>query len=184
MDMQFQADDYWVFGFGSLMWRPGFDFEETSVADLFGFRSDMCFLSVHYRGTPEAPGLVCGLVEANDASAFCRGRAFKIRKESVSQVEAYLDKRELITDIYVPSAVTIRLVDGRSVTARTYLSDASHEQYIGHWSVGEKAEAIATGVGSEGASLEYLENLLSHLSELMIHDEHLSELLKQAVNRQ
>src|SRR5262245_51247581 len=105
--------DFWVFGYGSLMWRPGFPFAEMRPAQLPGHRRDMCFLSVHYRGTVDAPGLVCGLMPGEGV---CKGRAYRIAPENVDAAVAYLDERELITDIYTPRHLTIDL-DDRKVLA-------------------------------------------------------------------
>ncbi len=162
------------------MWRPGFSYTEMQAAVLEGYRRDMCFLSIHYRGTPETPGLVCGLVQTGGAGAVCTGRAFCIHRSDEAKVLAYLDERELITDIYCPTAVNIRLADGRDVTARTYLSDIGHRQFVGSWSDGRKAVAIASGVGSEGSSLEYLENIVRHLDDLEISDVYMERLLAKA----
>lgn len=178
--VEFEDDALWVFGFGSLMWRPGFVYTEIHAAVLNGYRRDMCFLSIHYRGTPEIPGLVCGLVQADEPRMVCKGRAFRIHKSDEAEVVAYLDDRELITDIYCPTRVQIRLDDGRDVTARTYLSDINHDQFVGHWSDDHKAAAIAVGVGSEGSSLEYLENIISHLNDLKIADAYMEKLLTRA----
>ena len=171
-------DGLWVFGYGSLMWRPGFSFLEMQAARVSGFVRDMCFLSIHYRGTPETPGLVCGLME--DKSGVCKGRAFRVAPGDAAAVIAYLDGRELITDIYRPQMLAVTLEDGRSVLARGYVADTGHRQFVGGWSDAEKAAAIAAGRGSEGRSLDYLANLVAHLDALGIGDSHLHRLLDQA----
>ena len=56
------ASDFWVFGYASLIWNPGFDFKEAAPAHLFGYHRDLCVYSFHYRGSRDAPGLVCGLL--------------------------------------------------------------------------------------------------------------------------
>lgn len=166
--------DFWIFGYGSLMWRPGFSFVEVQAARVSGFRRDMCFLSIHYRGTAETPGLVCGLME--EPGAVCHGRAFRIAPEDVATVVAYLDERELITNIYRPQILTPVLGDGTTVQARTYVADMSPAQFVGDWSDAEKAAAIVAGRGTEGRSLDYLASLVAHLDELNIGDAHLRRL--------
>ncbi|HET7413468.1 MAG TPA: gamma-glutamylcyclotransferase, partial [Pararhizobium sp.] len=89
-------DDFWVFGYGSLMWRPGFDFIEASEARAFGFRRSLCVRSHVHRGTPERPGLVLGL----DFGGSCRGMAFRVASENQAAVMAYLRARELVTHVY------------------------------------------------------------------------------------
>lgn len=169
---------FWVFGYASLLWRPGFAFVEARPATLAGYRRDMCFLSIHYRGTPEAPGLVCGLMPAPDS--VCRGRAYRIAPASVGDVVKYLDDRELITDIYTPRHLDIQLDDARRVTARIYVADTRHGQFVGHWNDDAKAASIVRGHGSEGRSLDYLANVVSHLQELGIDDARLTDLLGKA----
>lgn len=170
--------DLWVFGYGSLMWRPGFSYIEMQAARVAGFVRDMCFLSVHYRGTVDTPGLVCGLMD--DKEGVCGGRAFRIAAADAAAVIAYLDERELITDIYHPRTLTAVLEGGRIVPARGYVADTGHAQFVGAWSDDEKAAAIVAGRGSQGRSLDYLATLVAHLDELGIRDGHMHRLLELA----
>jgi cation transport protein ChaC len=171
------AHDLWLFGYGSLMWRPGFTFVETQPATLAGFHRDMCLLSIHYRGTPDRPGLVCGLM----AGEGCSGRAYRIAAVNADAVLDYLDRRELITDIYIPRHLPIALASGRTAIARVYVADTAHGQFVGGWSDAEKVRHIVQGQGSEGRSLEYLRNLVQHLEELTIADPHMEALLAAAL---
>src|SRR4051812_36381692 len=100
-DPLIDPNDFWVFGYASLMWRPGFAFADASAATLSGYRRDMCFLSIHYRGTPEVPGLVCGLMPCTPDSV-CKGRAYRLAPDQIEAAVNYLDERELITAIYIP----------------------------------------------------------------------------------
>ena len=176
MTTENNTDAYWVFGYGSLMWRPGFPFAAMMPARLNGWRRDMCIQSIHYRGTPEVPGLVSGLTPGGD----CQGRAYHIHPHDVDHVIAYLDERELVTDVYLPQHHPVELSDGRSVSARVYVADVDHDQFAGHWPVTEKIKYLLQGTGSEGRSLEYLANIVEQLGELGISDDGLSELLLQA----
>lgn len=167
---------YWVFGYGSLMWRPGFPFAAMSPAKLNGWRRDMCIQSIHYRGTPDVPGLVSGLTPGGE----CLGRAYEIHPCDIDDVVAYLDERELVTDVYLPQHHPVDLSDGRVVSARVYVADVDHDQFAGHWPLSDKITYLLQGTGSEGRSLEYLSNIVDQLSELGISDEGLSDLLAQA----
>jgi cation transport protein ChaC len=170
------TNHHWVFGYGSLMWRPGFPFAEMVPAHLKGFRRDMCIQSIHYRGTPDVPGLVGGLTPGGS----CKGRAYRIHEDHVEPAIAYLDERELVTDVYLPQYHDVALDDGRTVSARVYVADVDHDQFAGHWSVEEKVTYLLQGNGSEGRSIEYLANIIDQLEELGISDEGLSELLAHA----
>jgi cation transport protein ChaC len=178
-DPALDADNLWVFGYGSLMWRPGFAFVETQPARLDGFHRDMCLLSIHYRGTSESPGLVCGLM----TGGACDGRAYRIAAVNAESALAYLDARELITDIYIPRHLPVRLASGQSVIARVYVADIAHGQFVGGWSDAEKARHIATAQGSEGRCLEYMRNLVEHLTGLGIQDPCMETLLSAALQR-
>ncbi len=170
------SSPYWVFGYGSLMWRPGFPFAEMAPAHLKGWRRDMCIQSIHYRGTPDVPGLVSGLTPGGA----CQGRAYRIEPQHIESVIAYLDERELVTDVYLPQHHDVALADGRTVAARVYVADTSHDQFAGHWPRERKVEYLLQGVGSEGRSLEYLANIVEQLSQLGIDDDGLSDLLRTA----
>jgi len=174
--MDNSATHYWVFGYGSLMWRPGFPFAEMAPAHLSGWRRDMCIQSIHYRGTPDVPGLVSGLTPGGA----CQGRAYRIEPHDVDDVIAYLDERELVTDVYLPQHHDVSLSDGRTVAARVYVADIDHDQFAGHWPQDRKVEYLLQGVGSEGRSLEYLSNIIEQLGQLGIEDEGLSALLRHA----
>jgi len=163
--------DLWVFGYGSLMWRPDFPFREAAPALLRGYHRAFCIYSFHYRGTIEHPGLVLGL----DRGGACRGRAFRVTKADVPAVCDYLHEREMVTGVYVPRMVEIE-VGGRRVTAATYLADRSHAQYAGKLTPQQTLRYILQGVGVSGSNLDYLESTVAHLDELGIADGPLHEL--------
>ncbi|MDP9731256.1 UNVERIFIED_ORG: cation transport protein ChaC [Rhizobium sp. SORGH_AS285] len=137
-------DDFWVFGYGSLMWNPGFAFEERQQARLHGYRRSLCISSNFYRGTEEKPGLVLGL----ERGGSCLGVAFRVRGKDHDPVMAYLRERELVTNVYKERVVSIALSDGRRGSAVTYVADPAHEQYIGGLGVAESAVIIAAAARS------------------------------------
>jgi cation transport protein ChaC len=178
-DPALDLDNLWVFGYGSLMWRPGFAFVETQPARLRGYSRDMCLMSYHYRGTMEQPGLVCGLMAT--PSSTCEGRAYRIAAVNAESALAYLDDRELITDIYIPRHLPIRLAARHDVIARVYVADTAHGQFVGGWSDEKKVAHIVQGKGTEGRCLEYMRNLVAHIDELGISDAHMAALLQAAL---
>ena len=159
-------DDFWVFGYGSLMWRPGFDYIEADAARAFGFRRSLCVRSYVHRGTPERPGLVLGL----DYGGSCRGMVFRVAGEKHEAVMAYLRERELVTNVYAERTVPARLGDGRTVRAVTYVVDRSHVQYAGALSADEAVAAIRGSVGRSGPNEEYVFNTIEHLRQMDIRD--------------
>lgn len=164
--------DFWVFGYGSLMWRPGFAHTETSRARLHGFRRSLCVSSFIYRGTPERPGLVLGL----DRGGSCVGLAFRVPHELRAEVLAYLRDRELVTSVYLERMLPIRLENGETVVAVAYVVDRSHEQYAGSLDEVSAAKIVSGAVGQAGPNEEYVLNTLTHLRALGIRDHWLEEV--------
>jgi cation transport protein ChaC len=164
--------DFWVFGYGSLMWRPGFAHTETSRARLFGFRRSLCVWSHVYRGTPERRGLVLGL----DRGGSCVGLAFRVPHELRDEVLAYLRDRELVTGVYLERMLPIRLEGGETVAAVAYIVDRGHEQYAGNLDEPTAAGIVSGAVGQAGQNEEYVLNTIAHLKALGIRDHWLEEV--------
>ena len=159
--------DFWVFGYGSLMWRPGFAHVETSVARLHGFRRALCIHSHIHRGTPQRPGLVLGL----DHGGSCVGMAFRVLESDREEVMAYLRERELVTNVYRERELNVRLDgSGRQVRAVGYVVDRGHSQYAGRLDVEDAARRVAGAAGQSGANEEYVLNTLEHMRALGIRD--------------
>jgi cation transport protein ChaC len=158
----------WVFGYGSLMWNPGFAFEERVPARLLGAHRSLCVLSVHWRGTPERPGLVLGL----DRGGSCVGIAFRVAPERSEQTLIYLREREQVTMIYRESVRRVWLRDGsaRSVPAVAFLVDRSHAQYAGGLTHEQRLHHIRQGHGVGGPNRDYVLSTRDHLAELGIRD--------------
>ena len=160
--------EYWVFGYGSLVWQPGFPFQERQIARLNGFSRSFCMRSIHHRGTVEKPGLVLALDK--DSSSHCDGVAFRVGASDGPATIAYLRERELISSAYLEEVHPITLRDGRAVSAVCYVIDAAHVQYCGGLDLEEQAGIIATSVGGRGPNTEYLANTAAHLRALGIED--------------
>lgn len=171
-----QQNDLWIFGYGSLLWRPGFEYVERRVATLRGYNRSFCMSSIHYRGTHEVPGLVLALDP--DHSGECHGVGFKVAPELAEETMAYLRERELISSAYVEKVHEITFKDGEMAEAVCYVMDQSHVQYSGGLSLEEQAIIIAKAVGSAGPNDEYLFNTVTHLVELGISDPDLEHLVK------
>ena len=168
------AGDLWVFGYGSLIWRPGFVFVERRLARLSGWRRSFCMTSIHYRGTPEAPGLVLALDRA--PGAVCEGLAFRVEAADADGVLAYLRERELISSAYEETRLPVTLDDGAEVEALAYVVDPHHPQYAGGLSLDEQAAVIRRAEGSTGSNLDYLLYTLEGLAALGIHDADLARI--------
>jgi cation transport protein ChaC len=167
------TDDFWIFGYGSLMWHPGFEHLERVPALLRGYHRAFCISSHYYRGTVERPGLVLGL----DRGGSCRGIAYRADAGRRDEVMAYLDDRELTHYVYLQKQLPVALGDGRRVRAHTYVADPDNNQYAGKLPIDELVRLTLQGHGTRGACAEYLENTVFHLDELGIRDGPLHDLL-------
>ncbi len=164
----------YVFGYGSLIWRPGFAHDQAHPALLRGFHRRFCLWSRLYRGTPEAPGLVLGL----DRGGACRGVAFRVPAAQARAVLAYLEERENPAGetVYHRRVLPVRLLDsGRCVTAITYVANRAHQAYC-RPPAEEAARAIARGVGTTGPNRDYLLNTVAHLKALGVKDSALDRI--------
>ena len=158
--------DFWIFGYASLMWRPGFDFVEKRRARLTGYHRSLCISSWEHRGTRQRPGLVMGL----DRGGACVGVAFRVAPENQPAVMAYLRERELVTHVYKERVSAVVLSDGQHAEAVTYVADRSHEQYAGRLSVDEAVARVCGAVGGAGRNEDYVLNTAAHMRELGIRD--------------
>jgi cation transport protein ChaC len=149
-----ETGDLWVFGYGSLMWRPGFAYLERVSARLIGLHRALCVFSFVHRGTPERPGLVLGL----DRGGMCRGVAYRVAASARAETVAYLRAREQVTSVYVEAIRQIELEDHarRRVRALCYIVDRGHVQYAGRRSVAESLRYVRQGHGQSGANRDYV----------------------------
>ena len=167
----------WVFGYGSLVWNPGFEAVERVIARLPGYRRSFCMRSIHHRGTPETPGLVLALDRAPEAA--CAGLALRADPDRADAVLAYLRDRELVSAAYHEARRDVHLADGRTVEAVTYVVDPDHDQYCGDLDLEHQARIIARAHGGRGPNTEYLYNTEAHLRELGLGDRELDWLVQR-----
>ncbi|MFT6168551.1 MAG: cation transport protein ChaC [Celeribacter sp.] len=172
---------FWVFGYGSLLWNPEFDFIDHAPATLSGYARSFCMWSIHHRGSVEAPGLVLALDAQN--GAICRGVAFQVGADTAVQCLADLRERELVSSAYVEHHVSLRLDDGRNITALAYVIDPDHTQYTGALSLDQQADIIASATGGRGPNSAYLFNTAAHLAELGMECDELTLLAGKVRNR-
>ncbi|PTX57009.1 cation transport protein ChaC [Litoreibacter ponti] len=157
----------WVFGYGSLMWNPGFDPAEQVLARLGGFHRSFCMWSIHHRGSEQEPGLVLALDEAD---THCEGVAMRVHDAERDAVLAYLRERELISAAYVEQTHDLDLRDGRRVPGLCYVIQRDHVQYCGGMELERQAQVIAQAVGGRGPNTEYLYNTYAQLEAFGIED--------------
>jgi glutathione-specific gamma-glutamylcyclotransferase len=166
-------NDLWVFGYGSLIWKPGFPFAEQRRATLVGFHRALCIFSVRYRGTPAFPGLVFGL----DAGGFCDGVAFRVASENVVATERYLRDREQVTGAYQAQRRLVELAhSGGEVRALCFIANRFHPQYAGGLPVAAQVRVVRASKGVSGLNADYVMSTADHLHDLGIRDRHVAHL--------
>jgi cation transport protein ChaC len=156
----------WVFGYGSLIWDPGFPVAERRIGRVDGWHRSFCMRSIHHRGTVESPGLVLALDRAEGAS--CQGVAFRVTPGAETATVAALRERELVSSAYLETRLAVETGEG-AVEALVYVIDPDHVQYC-HLELEEQARIIAGAQGGRGANRDYLWSTAAHLAELGIAD--------------
>jgi len=167
--------NFWVFGYGSLMWKPGFQHVNARPALLRGAHRSLCVYSWVHRGTQERPGLVFGL----DRGGACRGMAFEVTADDREETITYLREREQATMVYLEKWRKVRLDTGETVEALTYIVDREHAQYAGALALETQLEIVSGAVGQSGENPEYVQNTAAHLEELGIDDAGVSWLARK-----
>lgn len=173
-------DPMWVFGYGSLIWDPGFPVAERHIAVVQDWHRSFCMRSIHHRGTPQAMGLVLALDHV--PGACCAGVAFRVAPGAEDETLARLRDRELISSAYVEHRLTVSLAGGGLRDALTYVINQDHDQYCGGLPLEEQAQIIARAVGGRGANRDYLFATAQHLTELGIGDPDLDWLVARVAH--
>ncbi|WP_029585743.1 gamma-glutamylcyclotransferase [Bradyrhizobium sp. URHD0069] len=166
--------DLWVFGYGSLMWRPGFEFIEQVPARLIGEHRALCVYSFDHRGTPEKPGLVLGL----DRGGACRGIAFRVMAKQRKYTVEYLRSREQTTNVYreVMRSVWLENEARQRVSALAYVVDRGHVQYAGRLSLTEQLRHVLQGHGRSGNNRDYVLSTVASIEKQGFRDQQLHQL--------
>ena len=176
-------EDLWVFGYGSLMWQPGFAHLERVPARLIGLHRALCVYSFVHRGTPEKPGLVLGL----DRGGACRGIAYRVAASERAAALSYLREREQATSVYLETMrrITLATKPSRDVTALVYVADRGHVQYAGRLDLDRQVHLVRQGHGRSGANRDYVLSTVSEIEAQGCHDSGLhaiAERLKGAAD--
>jgi cation transport protein ChaC len=172
------AGTTWIFGYGSLMWKPDFAFRQSCRARLHGYHRSLCVYSWVHRGTEQRPGLVFGL----DRGGACKGIAFEIAPEQEAEIVARLDERELVTAVYRRRRLMIATEHGR-VPAWCYVVRRDHAQYAGRLPEAELLAMIERGEGRSGRCRDYVLSTVAHLEALGVNDAVLASVARRLLAR-
>ncbi|AEG92218.1 Candidate cation transport protein [Ramlibacter tataouinensis TTB310] len=165
--------DLWIFGYGSLIWKPDFDYAERRPARVHGWHRALKMWSRINRGTPERPGLVFGLL----SGGCCQGMVFRIPQASGREVLTRLWQREMVTAVYDPRWLTCHTTHG-PVTALAFTLSRSSPSHTGTLSEEEYRRIFDGACGIYGTTLDYAERTLEELRRMNIRDRHLERLLR------
>jgi cation transport protein ChaC len=167
-------DDLWLFGYGSLMWKPDFTFAEREVARVQGYHRSFCLWQRRYRGNRFNPNLMLAL----DAGGSCRGLAFRVPAPGVEDKISATWRRELIGNGYRPRWITAH-TDHGPVPALTFVANRGNsERYTGRLPDEVVARYIAEACGEGGSGAEYLLETVLALEKLRLRDRRLWRLQK------
>ena len=167
----------YVFGYGSLIWNPGFEFQTSELAEVKNYKRSFSMWSIHHRGTVKRPGLVLALEKCNGRS--CKGVVFKVSPDNYTQVLLYLRERELVSSAYEETEVQVELATSKQlVNAITFVIKKDHDQYC-QLRLDEQAKIIAEAEGGRGRNDEYLFSTEKKLTELGISSVDLRYLVQQ-----
>jgi cation transport protein ChaC len=172
------AQDVWVFGYGSLIWKPEFDFIEQRSALLPGHHRALCLWSRINRGTPELPGLVFGL----EAGGECHGMAFRVAANQVLPIFEALWRREMATGAYHPSWIDCQTPQS-TVRALAFVIDRAGPAYVPEPSDDALIEIILRASGIYGSCLEYVTQTADALEVAGIHDARMKALMTRLKER-
>lgn len=164
--------DVWVYGYGSLIWRPEFSFVERRSALLQGYHRALCLWSRINRGTPEQPGLVFGLDQGGD----CHGVAFRIAASEVPHTFEALWRREMPSGAYTPLWLPC-VTDQGPVQALTFVMNRHTDAYVPSMPLQQLADVVHRAHGINGPCIEYVLETADALKQSKIVDSKLEQIV-------
>ena len=192
LDYFVQQGEMYIFGYGSLMWKPEIDYDTHHYASAMGVARRYCIVSTHYRGTPERPGRVLGLTQSNSKTP-CLGCVYHVRADKIPAAFLAIWQREMVSHAYSPSLIPVTLCDTppvdftegnsaktdqdtSSVKALAFLSNPTHVQYVDQEDPQDVAKIIARATGPMGTNRAYFFDTYDHLKELQVKDDYLERI--------
>ncbi|MCB1516506.1 MAG: gamma-glutamylcyclotransferase [Hyphomicrobiaceae bacterium] len=154
---------FWIFAFGSLMWKPDFDYVEQRRARVEGWQRSFCLgPDTRYRGNPDKPGIMLSL----EPGGSCEGVAFRLDETGLQESLAALIERE---PPIPPQWIGAETENG-TISTLAFVSNPQVRRVVAEKSVEDIARQIAPAVGIYGSMADYVHNTAMHLEEMGIHD--------------
>ena len=170
-----EEQDVWIFGYGSLIWRPEFEFVESRLARLDQHHRALCLWSRINRGTPEVPGLVFGLERGGDG---CSGMVFRIPSHLVRETFSTVWVREMSTGAYHPNWLDCETEQGK-VSALTFVINQQASSYVPEPHPDELVDIVHRAQGIYGSCYDYVMQTAVALKQAGICDQRLSTLAER-----
>tara|TARA_E500000331_G_C17249243_1_gene710391 strand:+ start:301 stop:831 length:531 start_codon:yes stop_codon:yes gene_type:complete len=168
-------NDFWVFGYGSILWKVDFPFAERSTAHIKGWSRRFYQGSVDHRGIPGSPGRVVTLIDS--PKEICWGIAYRLSNDGIEDTLAALDYRE--RGGYDRLEIDLHLETGESVNGITYFASGDNPNYLGHAETSDIAQQIFGASGPSGDNTEYVFRLEQTLGEIGSPDDHVTDIANQ-----
>ncbi|TIT02911.1 MAG: gamma-glutamylcyclotransferase [Mesorhizobium sp.] len=174
------AEPLWLFGYGSLIWKPEIDHVEERIAVVRGWHRSFCMNMTRWRGTKDRPGLMMAL----DRGGQCKGIAFRLTDGDRRQQLGTLFRREMTLKPTSYKPRVLRLAsDGGPLRALAFVINRNGVTYAGSLDEHDVVERLTTSCGHWGSGVDYLYNTVKNLEERGIHDRHLWQLQQLVANR-
>ena len=171
-----KGEPVWIFGFGSLMWNPCYEYDVRTAAFLAGYERKFHIWSMGGRGTEDKPGLGLCL---EDCYGGCRGIAYRLVEEHIEESWTRIWDREMSSGVYKATWVSVNTDAHGRVPALTFVADHSHPHYVGPMPMERMAEVMARAEGDRGLCRDYLANMIEEMHKINVRDDELIELLRQ-----
>ncbi|KAF6731631.1 Glutathione-specific gamma-glutamylcyclotransferase 1 [Oryzias melastigma] len=174
----------WIFGYGSLVWKPGFRFKKSKVGYIKGYKRRFWHGDDFHRGDKEKPGRVVTLVADHEACTW--GVAYEVSESQIEETLQYLNIREVVFGGYHTEMVEFISKEDNQDTllALVYIATSDNPIYLGPASDKEIAAQISICSGNTGHNAEYLQRLVEFMRLYCpdVEDEHLFSIEAAVIN--
>ena len=170
------AGPFWLFAYGSLIWKPEFPTEESLVGVAEGWHRSFCLHLERWRGSPEQPGLMMAL----DRGGRCEGVLLRMSEQDLASQLDLLLQREVGSHEALESIrwIDVQTARGLDSSAGLLAHPAHLDYYVNALPLEQVAHTLARACGHWGSGAQYLHQTVSKLEEFGIHDENLWKLQK------
>jgi len=168
------TEPLWIFGYGSLVWRPAFAFDDRRPGFIEGWSRRFWQHSTDHRGVVGAPGRVVTLTP--DPGARCWGVVYRVQEATRDAVLAALDHREKNGYARHPTPVLFTEPEAPPVSALVYVASDDNDDFAGPASLPAIAAQVRRSRGPSGENTDYVLELAAALRSMGAEDPHVFAL--------